>query len=790
MRCGMAVALVAALMLQAGEITVSWELPESGVEVRRSPVGEYFHIDGIPGSGRPGNPSLPLVPLYVVLPLGAIADDVTITSSAVAGIPGTFDVKPAQAGVPLSRPEDFVLITEREGDWASLDLPEITFIGQGSLMGYNIVAFTFRPVRWNPEDGSARVTTSALFTVDYHEGGIISAPVMRSVTGETVASDMVRSLVLNPYDAAGSGATIVPARDLDYGDYLIIVPDALAGSFEPLAEWKTLKGIPASIVPISTIEDMYPGVDTAQKIRYFLRTIYGSAPPTFVLLAGDTPGVAHRICWATAEGYIGDPAADIYYQDMNDTAPGVDLWDANGDGVWGEIGVDVMDYHPDYIIGRASVETTAEADIFVNKVITYEDGCDSDAWFLSMGFTTGILWSSPYCPGSAGKEKVDTLYTPPVWSIEKHYQSAGTQSYALTMDMLNRGQHLVNHAGHGSTGSVSIGTGSLDTGDFMGLTNISGCDRPSIWNTIACNSGGFDQGTCLAEAWIRSPGGGGFCMMNTRYGWGEPSEPGDQWSELVDQEFFAKFFTDDLYLLGEAHAMAKDEFVALIPSDTHYDWIIKSLTLFGDPELPMWSEIPDGAIQFYATPQPFCTGMMSVSVTVSDDSGPVDNARVCILQGEWDDPVVYEVEYTSTAGIAVFTFPAPGLQTPPDALTVTAWARNHSPVSEVFGISSTRITDVSVGLGSVTFLLDPTPNPTSGAVTFRWGVAQGTSGVLTVHDLSGRLVAVIESGLEGSGTSVWDLETDCGQISPAGLYFARLSSTEAETIIRRMIVIH
>ncbi len=186
---------------------------------------------------------------------------------------------------------------------------------------------------------------------------------------------------------------------------------------------------------------------------------------------------------------------------MNDTAPGVDAWDLDGDGTWGELnGDDNMDYHPDYILGRASVETVAEADIFVNKVLTWENTPDTADWYTSMGFTTGILWSSPYCPGSAGKEKVDTLYTPSNWTITKLYQSQGTQSYAASMAMLNTGMQLVNHAGHGSQSSVSIGTGSLGSSDFMGLTNISENGRPSIWNTIACLSGSFDTGTCLAEA--------------------------------------------------------------------------------------------------------------------------------------------------------------------------------------------------------------------------------------------------------------------------------------------------
>jgi len=785
MRLVITLIVMSASMLPADELTVFWELPESGVQIQKSIIGEYFHIEGVPNSGTPGAPSLPLAPLYVVLPRGAVAFEAYISDACIERLPGSIEVKPAQAGVPLSLPQDFELTPANPCAYGNLDLRQVEITGQGGLMGYNILNLSFRPVSWDPADGTAEVFNSMTLTIRYRMDNTVFHTAVRSETGERIAADMVRSLVLNPQDIMGTGAVIVPAGDLEYGDYLIIVSDDLEAYFEPLAEWKTVKGIPASIVTTGYIALNYSGVDLAQKIRFFLRSIYDSGPPTFVLLAGDTPLVAHRNCWASAEGYTGDPAADIYYQDMNDTAPGVDLWDANLDGVWGEIGVDLMDYHPDYLIGRASVETSSEAEIFVAKVIAYEDGCDSDAWFDSMGFTTGILWSSPYCPGSAGKEKVDTLYTPSTWTIEKHYQSAGTQSYALTMSMLNRGQHLVNHAGHGSNGSVSIGTGSLTTSDFMGLTNITSCDRPSIWNTIACNSGGFDQGYCLAEAWIRSPGGGGFCMMNTRYGWGEPSEPGGQWSELVDQEFFAKFFIDDLYLLGEAHAMAKDEFIALIPSDTHYDWIAKSLTLFGDPELPMWNQVPDGDLEF-SGPAAWYQNMTTADVSVSDDTGPLEGARVCILRGDWNNRVYYGVEYTNAAGTA--TFSDLDLTGSPAVLTLTCWARNHSPVSQEFDIESTGIGGGTTGIGT-TYLHMPWPNPSSGCFSLVWGVAPGAEGTLTVHDLSGRLVAILGEEMEGSGTAVWGRENNDGHNVPAGIYFARLIRDGNEPITRRMVVL-
>jgi hypothetical protein len=655
-------------------------------------------------------------------------------------------------------------------------------------MGLNIAEVTLRPVAWDPVSGRAAFSGSMTIAVHHHAGLPAPAPAGRGEEGIRVLLDLASALTLNPDFAIATLPPAIPSSDLPWGEYLIITTASLAPSFEPLAEHKTLLGIPTVIVTMETIAPQYSGIDAAQDLRFFLRDIYDGTPPTYILLAGDTPLVPHRNCWATAEGYVDNPAADIYYQDMNDTAPGVDLWDANGNGTWGEISGDVMDYYPDYLIGRASVQTPAEAALFVSKVLAFEnpsinDVRDTDPWYTSMGFTTGILWTSPFCPGSAGKEKVDTLYTPPAWQpVIKHYDDAGTQSYALTMGMLNAGMQLVNHAGHGSETLVSIGTDYLQNSDFMGLTNISAHGRVSIWDTIACLAGSYDTGTCLAEAWIRSPNGGGFCMMNTRYGWGEPSEPGGQWSDLVDQEFFAKFFTEDLYHLGAAHAAAWSEFIPLVPSDTHYDWIAKSLTLFGDPELPMWIEPPDGLLQIDA-PGQIAPGPGQVDVTVSDASGPLEDARVCLMQGAWDSPESYEVAYTDAAGqVSVNVDVASEIS----VVMLTAWARNHAAVTVEVPVSSTGVAQGEHPAHGERLLASP--NPSSTVISLAWSGAPGAS--IRILDLSGRIVAIpCEATAETTGTLVWDLRASEGSRVPSGVYFAVLDSPGESQVTRRLVVL-
>jgi hypothetical protein len=770
------VQLFLASALISGFLSFNWSA-ESAPEILQTPLGDRVTVAGLPSSGHPGEPLFPQVPLTAVLPEGAVADSVAIVDSNTFPVSYNCNPMPAQAGVPISRSGEFHVTSANPEAYSTAVCVSAKLVGQGTLMGYPVADIVLTPLSWNPDTRDLYWAGSVQLQLFYHIGDAGSRIPVRGETGTAAARQVVAASVVNPSDIPVVSHSRSDA--LPWGEYLIIADDAIASAFEPLAELKTQKGIPAKIVNMSYITGNYTGVDNAQKLRFFLADIYRNSPPTYILLAGDTPGVPHRNCFATAEGCTGDPASDLYYQDMNDTAPGVDAWDLDGDGTWGELnGQDNMDYHPDYILGRASVETVSEAGIFVNKVLMWEDTPDTPEWYTSMGFTTEILWSSPHCPGSAGKEKVDTLYTPATWTITKLYQETGTQSYDATIAMLNKGMQFVNHAGHGSGESVSIGVGSLDTSEFMGLTNVTQNGRPTIWNTIACLSGSFDTGTCLAEAWIRSPGGGGFCIMNTRFGWGEPAEPGNQWSELVDQEFFANFFVDNMYHLGTAYMMAKDDFVALIPSDTHYDWIAKSNTLFGDPELPMYTTVP-GEMEIQAIQ--LCAGDQSLTVSVSSGGSPLENARVCLLQGNWNNPNTYAVGTTDASGNVTITW-AEQMPAVPAAARLTVWARDKVLLTGMHTVENMGISEENQAAYPVLSL--SSANPVTGNLSVNWSIPGSTTGEISIVDLAGRTVS--RRSLEGSrGVFSWQSEHN-----PAGIYFVRLTTAVGDIAKTRLVVVH
>ncbi|MCK5130876.1 MAG: hypothetical protein KAR40_01825 [Candidatus Sabulitectum sp.] len=765
-----------AIALTGAVLNLKWSA-EDAPRILETPLGDRIVMVGAPSVGRPGAPLFPRVPLTVALPEGAVADSIKITGTSTIPLSYDYDPMPAQMGVPISRPGDFSITPADARAFSRSVDTSVRLEGQGTLMGYPVADIILNPVSWNPNTRKLIWTESADLQLYYHFEAQHTGLPSRGMNGAALASEIVATSVINPQDIPLAPSS--PATELPWGEYLIIADDALAAAFEPLAEWKTMKGIPARIVEMSYITGAYSGVDDAQKLRFFLYDIFQDSPPAFILLAGDTPGIPHRNCYATAEGYVDYPSADLYYQDMNDTAPGVDAWNLDGDAIWGELnGDDNMDYHPDYILGRASVETVAEAEIFVSKVLLWENAPDTADWYNSIGFTTEVLWSSPYCPGSAGKEKVDDLYAPSSWTITKLYQDTGTQSFTASMAMLNTGMHFINHAGHGSQTGVSIGSGFLGVSEFMGLTNISQNGRPTIWNTIACLSGSFDTGTCLAEAWIRSPGGGGFCIMNTRYGWGEPAEPGDQWSELVDQEFFANFFVDDMYNLGVAYMMAKDDFIALIPSDTHYDWIAKCNTLFGDPELPMYSTTPEemaiGTIALYE-------GLENLTVSVTSGGSPLEGARVCLMQGDWDAPETYAVGTTDASGNVTLAWTA-GMPASPDEARLTVWARDHVLLTGIHEISTSGVEEESQQTIPTLSLISS--NPVTGTAAIGWSVPESTTGELAIIDLAGRTVE--RHNLQGiEGVFTWQADEN-----PAGIYFARMTTTAGHILKTRMVVVH
>ena len=104
-----------------------------------------------------------------------------------------------------------------------------------------------------------------------------------------------------------------------------------------LADWKHKKGLIVKVVNISDI-----GVSSTQ-IRQYIKNAYDTwdPKPSYVLLLGDSEYVPTN--------YVYSAASDLWYST-----------------------VDGNDYYPDLFIGRIPADTANEAEVIVQKILTYE----------------------------------------------------------------------------------------------------------------------------------------------------------------------------------------------------------------------------------------------------------------------------------------------------------------------------------------------------------------------------------------------------------------------------------
>jgi hypothetical protein len=759
----------------SGELTVTVPFDGSSVTMRDYAGYTVLYSPETYPIATPGVPALPVLPLQVALPPESRAVSVTVVDAAYIPVRGRFDILPATEQVPLSLMDitDIPLPSPDPGIYNSSEtFPQVTavFESSGSLLGFPVARISVYPVRWNPASGQLETLDSVTLTVEYVPDPSARTVQVRSVGSEQRSGDLVRNLVINPEGVFSSGAVMVESRDLTFGEYVIITHPDYVSQAGTLAEWKTRKGVPATVVTTTWVNSNYSGVDLQQRIRRFLHDAMDNGVD-YALIFGDDDKVAARRIRISYSSYSENAPGDYYWADLNDNAyGGVDQWDSNGNGIWGQYNIDNVSYYPAMLTGRASVNSVTEANTFVNKVLLYEqvDSPTTGPVELRIGYSTEQLW--PGCWGSVGAEIIANNYVPSGWSHDKRYQSQGTNSWAATNAMFNGLQHHIYVAAHGSQTSFSVPGGSYSNSNLLNLNNISSGGLPAIWNSISCLIGHLDSYECMLDAWTANPNGGGFGAANARYGWGSPSSPGNGASEVLCQRIYQAHFVNGQNTLGAMHFMGR--YTLCPPTSSVMHWCIMNYNLFGCPELPLWTVSP--AQLDVAFPLSYSGGSFTVVVTA--DGSPVSGARVTLYKGDsFQDADVYLVATTNSSGEVVF-HPEPSTI---GEMRVTAWKYNH-----IAALGSTTVTGTSTegraeGIVSVvTGVGSPHPSPAVSMASIPLSLDAASQVSLQVYDLSGRLVTTLLQGDMPAGVHniAWDLTTASGVPVPNGSYRIRATA--------------
>jgi hypothetical protein len=528
-----------------------------------------------------------------------------------------------------------------------------------------VATVAVHPVQYTAADGAITLNERVRVSLTLAPVGEARRP-----ADGRAAEERLRSLVANPeaVEPASRGARSGDA------EYVIITSPSLAPVFQPLADWKSQKGIPAQVLTTTWIYANYTGVDNQERIRNCIIDHYENHGTTWVLLGGDTGVVPARITFAMTSGQ-GTPGeddlrCDMYYAALDGN------WNADGDGVWGELGQDGVDMYADIFVGRAPVDNTTEATRFVQKTLTYQGAPGAAApatdYQRDMLFMAEVLWDSPFTDHGICKNMIDDESVPPAFDpIVKLYETNGLLTKSRAVSEMNAGRNIINHNGHANYNVLSIGNSSLYGSDFDNLTNTS---RYGIFYSIGCWAAAIDY-DAVGEHWVHAAKAGVAFIGNSRYGWGSPGNPGSGVSDEFDREFFRQMFNNGLDRIGVAHAAHKDALVGAALANDTYRYCLYELNLLGDPEMTVWTDEPVAADANHAAQVPL--GAHPFVVTVSRGGVPVAGATVHVSNAEVDETAV-----ASDDGVAVLTL-APTVE---GSLAVTVTGQGILPYAAAVAV--------------------------------------------------------------------------------------------------------
>lgn len=602
-----------------------------------------------------GEPALPMKSIYLVIPPTAQITGISVVSSKDREIEGEYTILPAQPPVPtssLTYQNETRFVAQKASVYSSSDSYPgdiVRYTGEGNLRGYKIVSLVLFPIQYVPVEKKLVFYTNITLCINYTATPEALDEDVTAASRNSRFTSIVKKTVSNP-DSVDTYQNFVRSTGAhDDVKYVIITNDVMKEAFQPLADWKTKKGVPAKVVTVSSIEANYSGNDTQEEIRNFIKYAITTWNTEWILLGGDTDVVQHRGAYGNVSGEaaLGDYwvdyniPTDLYYSDLDGN------WNADGDSIYGEV-ADYVNLYPDVFVGRAPVNTIAEAQTFVNKTLQYEKNPPID-YELDMLFLAEKLWDDPVTWGGAAKNIIDTVYIPPKYDpITKKYEMYDNISRQIAINEMNAGPHIVNHVGHGNTGCFCVGSGCIYRSDADGLYNSP---KNFILYTISCYSNAFDSNS-LSEHFMNNLNGGTVSYIgNSRYGFFIVGYPGEGPSDLYDQEFFNSLFADNLYHLGETVADSKVAYISLSQQDGNgMRWLQYAINLLGDPELPIWTETPQN-FTIHKPSEITANITQEIIVQVLNGTEPVQNATVCIMKSDDD---IYNVSATDSSGNVSF----------------------------------------------------------------------------------------------------------------------------------------
>lgn len=653
-----------------------------------------------------GAPELPVILKTYVVPLEAKLTGVEVSVSNRMAVNGNFMPYPVQPPIPITEKQDEVKFTQPDASiYQGTEVyPKIKaqIVADYNEMGYHLVTVQLHPVEYDPV--SQKLFVSHLnFVLRYDMVGVDGVQSQKqSVRRANAIKKVIRSMVDNPEDVdvfTSSKVKLVGEAVMDVQtrvasasmpidviqeqipDYIIITNNKLKGEFQRLADWKTQKGVPTLVKDVESIGKEYQGSDLAEKIHTYLQECYHKwGAGLFVLLGGDTNIIPARCYIYSNVEY----PSDAYYTDLESD------WNANKNHIYKETG-DGMNMDRLCYLGRASVEDIEEAKTFINKVLMYEKMENVSTEYLMNHLAISAYISKDESKDSLyndGKESINGYLShyPQItkWYLFDHYNCTCPRHHDKTMyhsgQELNKEHflsalqdggdsgldhfHIVYHMDHSHP--RALGASSKDKHEsiyIQDVNNLINGDYPLIMISGGCKPAKFTE-DCIAEHFLTNPLGGAVAFIgNANDGYADET--------YQYNNFLAALYRKHIYHIGTI----LNQMINYNDFSTIHEYY--RLHLLGDPEMPVWSAVPQ-KLEVYVTPTQIAAGTNTITVQIANLPAG-EEATVCLMK----DAEAYAVVTINDTKPHSFTF-SPKTS---GEMKVTVTARNYIPFEKSIPVS-------------------------------------------------------------------------------------------------------
>lgn len=666
---------------------------------------KYHGIQNVVYSNVPGSPNLPNHIVTVSVPDGAQYQDLLFTYDSVV-VRSDVIISPAQHEITTSNYSSDVPVADPEPQYYAVgEYPEnlCRYESTHKMGPYRLFTFKISPFIYFPLTNQLKLITTCTIQIDY----------TLTDFGNDIRWDdrsiglALQQMVANPVDLVIQDDR--PPIETDV-KYLIITKNLLVSSFQPLADWKTRKGIKTQIVTVESIlnNPSFQGSTPEEKIKSCIKYYYEQHHTKWVLLGGNTDVVPSRICYShvTLSGLNPPPPeafnvqSDLYYACFDNNFQ----WNQNNNAIYGEID-DNIDFAPEVIIGRAAVRD-ANINTFVQKTLAYEqtppssnfanqalmigsrvDMSINDGYYQNLSHTQWHcedLWSNhmyPYWPNSNRSRFYDTT------------NDFGQFTTNNLISTINTGYNVTFESSHGNSSMWDFGPGVagvyFNTNNVNSITNGS---RQGLLYSIACETNHFEANTgsqSLGSSFIERSGGGSVVYIgNTGLGITYRLIPSNVSNSGPSFSYAKSFFPSLLSAantinssIGDCLNFSKAQYLGMI-GNTYNSWrhIMFGLNLQGDPELNLLTANPTTMTVLH--PQYFFSGSNSSNYPLVIEVG-LSNALVCISNGV----DVYTYGYTNQNGSISFSINTQSTA----SLTITVTAKNKLPYTNQIQVRPTLV---------------------------------------------------------------------------------------------------